>query len=198
MFVLTVLDGKLNGTYLEIGSADPVFGSNTKLLEELGWTGSSIEYDSSFCNMFNSVRKNKTYCMNALGVEYDKFIEEHYNDLPMYKGLAIIDYLSLDIDPARNTLEALYRMPFDKVMFNVITFEHDSYTAGDEIRDAQRKFLSDKGYVLIGKSIKHNLQESFEDWWVHRYLIDDGIIDLEFMKLFNNKFGIVHNIFFDE
>ena len=32
MFVLTVLNGKTNGTYLEIGSGDPFIGSNTALL----------------------------------------------------------------------------------------------------------------------------------------------------------------------
>ena len=36
MFVLTLLDGKTNGTYLEIGSADPYYGNNTALLEQLG------------------------------------------------------------------------------------------------------------------------------------------------------------------
>ena len=36
MFVLTMLDGKKDGRYLEIGSADPYYGSNTALLEELG------------------------------------------------------------------------------------------------------------------------------------------------------------------
>ena len=34
LFVLSMLDGKREGTYLEIGSADPYINSNTALLEK--------------------------------------------------------------------------------------------------------------------------------------------------------------------
>jgi tetratricopeptide (TPR) repeat protein len=43
MFTLTMLNGKRNGTYFEIGAADPFHGSNTALLEEFGWKGTSLE-----------------------------------------------------------------------------------------------------------------------------------------------------------
>jgi len=40
MFVLSMLDGKKNGTYLEIGASDPIVDNNTYLLEtEFGWKG---------------------------------------------------------------------------------------------------------------------------------------------------------------
>ena len=34
MFILSMLDGKRNGTFLEIGAADPLLGNNTYLLEK--------------------------------------------------------------------------------------------------------------------------------------------------------------------
>jgi hypothetical protein len=43
MFTLSMLNGKRNGTYFEIGAADPFHGSNTALLEQFGWTGTSLE-----------------------------------------------------------------------------------------------------------------------------------------------------------
>jgi len=34
MFVLSVLKGKKNGTYLEIGAQEPIFQNNTAILEK--------------------------------------------------------------------------------------------------------------------------------------------------------------------
>ena len=47
-FILTVLDGLKGGTYLEIGSADWIHGSNTYLLEtNFDWVGTSIDIQES-------------------------------------------------------------------------------------------------------------------------------------------------------
>lgn len=52
-----MLDGKTNGEYLEIGSADPYKGSNTYLLEKLGWTGLSLEIIEEEVVRFREHRK---------------------------------------------------------------------------------------------------------------------------------------------
>ncbi len=60
MFVLTMLEGKEQGTYLEIGAADPFKSNNTALLEGVfDWKGISIEYLQEEAEKFNSSRKNK-------------------------------------------------------------------------------------------------------------------------------------------
>ena len=58
-FVLSVLDKKQKGTYVEIGAAAPIDYNNTYLLESsFNWTGVSVEWDPYMVNLFNSVRKN--------------------------------------------------------------------------------------------------------------------------------------------
>ena len=55
LFVLSVLDKKIEGTYVEIGSAWPIKSNNTYLLEsEFYWQGISFDNDSSFVNEFGS------------------------------------------------------------------------------------------------------------------------------------------------
>ena len=47
MFVLSMLDGKRNGIYVEIGADQPRVISNTYLLEkDFDWSGISFELDS--------------------------------------------------------------------------------------------------------------------------------------------------------
>ena len=41
----------------------------------------------------------------------------------------------------------------DKYKFATVTFEHDSYNDGTDIRDASRKYFEDHGYVLIADNI---------------------------------------------
>lgn len=189
MFVLTALNGETKGTYLEIGSADPEYGSNTKLLEELGWDGLSMDIMINFVYDFNQRRKNTCYCMDALNTDYRKVLSDKFGDLK------VIDYLSLDIDPAQNTLECLYRLPLDEFEFKTITFEHDSYQAGTSVRDDQRRYLSGLGYVLVGEDIKCNCKDSFEDWWVNSKYISEDIIE-NLKSQFSKSNGIVLNAFY--
>ena len=66
MFVLTMLDGKRNGIYVEIGADQPRIVNNTYLLEtEFDWEGVSFEFDSDKVEFFNSMRKNKCICHDA-------------------------------------------------------------------------------------------------------------------------------------
>ena len=62
MFVLSMLDGKRNGVYVEIGADQPRVISNTYLLENnFDWSGVSFELDADKVDFFNTIRKNK--CM---------------------------------------------------------------------------------------------------------------------------------------
>ena len=63
MFVLSMLDGKKNGVYVEIGADQPRVISNSYLLEkDFDWVGVSFELDSDKVKYFNSIRKNKCIC----------------------------------------------------------------------------------------------------------------------------------------
>jgi len=167
MFVMAVLNGKKNGTYFEIGAAEPFWMSNTAMLEQLfSWTGVSLELEYAKVQRFISERKNPCYTANALLVDYKSMLSR--------AGLlGIVDYLSIDIEPPENTLQALKRLPHDLVKFRVITFEHDLYNGGQasNVRTESRRFLKELGYHMVVNDVGLD-GKSVEDWWVHPELID--------------------------
>lgn len=168
LFVLAVLNGKKNGTYLEIGAGSPFFGSNTVLLEQFGWKGHGFDINPL---AVDGNRKNPCVLKDALTINYDELLSnmEYGTD---------IDYLQVDLEPASTTYEALLKVPFDKYRFRVITFEHDYYN--DETksyRDKSREYLKSKGYELLISNIAPDDLRVFEDWWVHPDLIDKSVID---------------------
>lgn len=163
MFVLTMLDGKRNGSFFEIGCGDPTFGSNTKLLEEWGWSGVSIDSDQAATAKFAGERRSTVITDDATKLDYDDLIDKDY------------DYLQIDIDPALNSLNVLLRIPFERRRFAVITFEHDDYCS-PKIKERSRRYLLSHGYVLVVGDIAPDRYNSFEDWWVHPDLVDPKIV----------------------
>ncbi|HEX6126701.1 MAG TPA: hypothetical protein VFZ23_15120, partial [Pyrinomonadaceae bacterium] len=125
LFVLSVLDGKRDGVFLDLGCNQPILLNNTYLLESgFGWNGVSIDIDESYFDLF-VFRNCKTLAADATSLDWDSVIG--------MLGTTSIDYLSLDLEPPENTLECLKTIPFDTVKFSVITFEHDAYRAGDSV-----------------------------------------------------------------
>lgn len=172
MFVLSMLDGKPNGKFLEIGSADPARGNNTFLLEKYyGWQGVAIEYNSHLADKYASERSSIVYRNNALDIDYSQLLSTHFTTTD-------IDYLQLDIDPAKFTYGCLLKIPFDQYRFSVITYEHDYYAdLSRSYREKSRKFLESKGYVLVVNDVSADGICSFEDWWVHPELVSADIIN---------------------
>ncbi len=171
MFILSMLNGKKNGKFLEIGGAEPFKGNNTALLEKsFGWTGVSIEYDEKFIENYRNNRSAKLLNTDALAIDYEDLFKENYEG-------NIIDYLQLDIEPARHTYECMMKIPFDKYKFAVITYEHDYYVdVTRSYREKSREFLKNKGYEMIVNDISPDGISNFEDWWVHPDLVDKNII----------------------
>jgi hypothetical protein len=170
MFVLSILNGKRNGTYLEIGCADPYYGNNTALLEnEFGWNGISVDIDSKLVETFNNHRNNKAIQKDATKINYSELLQ---NNL-------IIDYLQIDCDPPSISYEVLQKIPFHTHKFAVITFEHDHYLDDTQsIRDKSRKLLQSFDYELVVSNISPDDYCSYEDWWVHPDLVDRNIINI--------------------
>jgi tetratricopeptide (TPR) repeat protein len=168
MFVLSMLDGKKNGEYFEIGSADPYKGSNTALLEELGWTGISLEILEDEVVKFRKHRKNPVVHCDATMYDYSNLI-------------GVIDYLQIDCEPPATTFEILTNLPLDKCDFKVITYEHDHYTdISSKYRELSRLYLLSKGYKLVVKNIAPDDTACYEDWYVHPKYISMEIFDAMF------------------
>lgn len=172
MFVLSVLNGKTGGSFLEIGSGNPFYGNNTALLEkQFGWTGIAVDLDTGLANSYNQHRKSRCFNANALEIDYEKLLSE--NNMP-----AEIDYLQIDIDPAEVSLECLKKIPFSTRKFGVITFEHDAYTQLDpQVRTNARKILAENGYIPMARNIAPDHWRYYEDWWVRADLAKSNMID---------------------
>lgn len=173
MFILSMLNGKKNGTFLEIGGAEPYFGNNTALLEKsFNWSGVSIEYDQKFIENYRNNRSSKLLHTDALQIDYKKLLKENYEG-------NVIDYLQLDIEPAKNTFECLLSIPFDDYKFAVITYEHDYYVdVTKSYRDKSRRYLKMMGYELVVNDVSPDGISNFEDWWVHPDLVDKDILNI--------------------
>ena len=168
MFVLCMLDGRRGGSYLEIGAHEPVFISNTYLLETtFGWKGVGIELDPGMVSRHRGRRVNPCHRADARTVDYDRLLESA--ELP-----PVIDYLSIDVDPPAVTLAALNRIPLDRYQFRVITFEHDYSAGGSLERMESRAYLGSLGYELVVSDVSWK-DWIVEDWWVHPDLVDGEI-----------------------
>ena len=178
IFVMSMLDGKRNGVYVEIGADQPRVISNTYLLEkDFDWSGISFELDADKVAFFNTIRKNKCLCEDATLYNYKSLFEE----LNYPKQ---IDYLQLDIDPAEGTLRALKVLPLDDYRFSVITYETDVYSSGADIQDEQIEILESHGYQLVAKNVKCE-GNPYEDWW-----IDPAIVSEDVWKPYRTRIGL--------
>lgn len=171
IFVLMMLNGKLNGTYVEIGSGDPFYGNNTALLElNYCWNGISIDINKQSIDSFKASRKNTAICDDATKINYRSL----FSELKLDKE---IDYLQIDCDPSTTSYNILQKIPFNHYKFAVITFEHDAYINDESVKYASRKLLSSYGYKMIVGDIAPDRYSNFEDWWAHPSLIKSDVLN---------------------
>jgi hypothetical protein len=164
IFVLSMLDGLHSGTYLEIGAGWPLHISNTALLElDLGWHGISIDYQDGYPAQWQAAGRKTLVQANGLSVDFEQLL----SSMP-----PVIDYLSVDCEPAAVSLEILQRLPVNR-QFRVITFEHECYCEGPAVKQASRAYLASLGYQLAVNNISHlETSVDYEDWWYHPDLVD--------------------------
>tara|TARA_R110000824_G_scaffold116284_2_gene267644 strand:+ start:755 stop:1456 length:702 start_codon:yes stop_codon:yes gene_type:complete len=172
-FVCNVLNNKINGFFVEVGSNHPIKINNTYVLENtLKWTGLMFEYErAKFEKLYKEHRSNSSYIFgDAQSHDYQELFSK-------YNVPNEIDYLQLDIDPPEKTLNVL-KVLNEQVMtsykFAVITFEHDySHCRNMNPRNESRKILKDRGYYLVFEDIANQEPKwVYEDWYVHPDLVD--------------------------
>jgi hypothetical protein len=169
IFTLSVLDGKRNGTYLEIGGADGIGINNTYLLEsQYDWTGLAFEWLEPGWQSYVSKRKNPCLMEDATKADYAKlFVDYNFPNQ--------IDFLQVDIEPAQQTLDSLKAIPHDKYRFSVICFETAIYLGQDpHVQQEQIDLLDSLGYVMVAKNVSNVGNDPFEDWWVDPNAVDMG------------------------
>ena len=161
-------------------------------MEEFGWTGIGIEYNPQDANAHAAQRKNLVLCENALESDYDAILAR------ISPNSNIIDYLQVDIEPAKNTFMSLVLLPFNKYKFRFITYEHDHYTdVTKSYREKSRMFLHSMGYKILINDVVPFGEYSFEDWWYHPDLVDEDRVKL-IQNADLNKVHNVEDIFLDK
>ena len=179
LFVLAVLDGKRNGTFLEIGAYHGTYLSNTYLLEkEFGWNGISVDIDHSAKASFDATRRTAKFILgDATCLDYDKILSETFDAHE-------ISYLQIDVEPNWNSLKTLKQIPFDKWKFATLNFEHDHYSPeqqkeeNDKIRQESEEILESYGYIAVAKNIENIGNDEFESWFCHPDLVSMDVINL--------------------
>lgn len=193
IFVLTMLNGKRNGIYLELGASDPIYMNNTYLLaDKFNWSGISIDFRNDLLPQWVDSRPNDDFRLqDAWNINYIELLKE----LP-----SRVDYLQVDLDET-SSLPILKKLPHNLTRFSIITFETDVFAGHQEIQKDSREFLLGLGYQLLIDNIAvrnypTNTWEPFEDWY-----IDPTVIDKELIQKFlcvDNSTKLPHNIFTTE
>jgi hypothetical protein len=181
MFVLAALLKKHGGTFLEIGSNDPIHINNTFLLEsEFDWKGVMVEYEEKYLPSYIEKRKNSHYIMkDATKIDY-------VNELEKANMPTSIDYLQIDLEVNnRSTLDTLILLDntvFDTYTFATVTFEHDIYRGNYfNTQQISRDIFHKRGYVCVFKDVCSE-GVPFEDWYVH-----PSLVDMEHIQTFKSE-----------
>lgn len=171
LFVLSCLDGKREGTFLELGCHHPYIGSNSYFLEsEFNWSGISVDINQQMISLHNE-RKNKKICCDATKLNFYEIYD--------LNNLVHIDYLSIDLEPASITYQSLENIPLEKIEFSIITYEHDLYRFGDIWKNKSRNLLEKYGYKRIASDVLDH-ENPYEDWYFNpKYISYEKIKVLE-------------------
>jgi len=153
-----ILQGKINGTFVDVGASFFDDMNNTYYFElHKAWRGLAVEIDGRYNDGWSN-RPNSYYINeDALKVDYKTEFEKL--NLP-----STIDYLSVDLEPPDVTYQAFCKIMETGYTFNVITFEVDYYR-DTSTRDPARKMVEEMGYTLIGEVLDRGFH--IDDVYVH-------------------------------
>ena len=169
--IVKMFPGVADGFFLDVGSGHGTIGSNTKALEELGWTGICVDpfpthMEGRTCRMEKVVVSSsagqvvKFHTHSGLGgiadtlgkwkAEAEKSPAVELTTVTLAEVLKganappFIHFLSLDIEGAE--LEALRGVPFEKYRFGAMAIEHNDE---EPKRTDLLKFLEERGYRRV-------------------------------------------------
>jgi hypothetical protein len=169
--IFRMFPGVTNGFFVDVGSGHGTIGSNTKALEDLGWSGICIDpfptaMEGRTCRMEKVVVSSaagqvvKFRAHAGLGGIEDtlgKWKEEASKSplvefttttlgevLQRAQAPAFIHFMSIDIEGAE--LEALKGIPFDRYRFGAMAIEHNDE---EPKRGDILKFLEARGYRRV-------------------------------------------------
>ena len=183
MFVLSVLNGLIGGTFIDFGSNDPFYCNNTALLEtKFNWSGVSFDIDPQHVEKFNKERNTVAVCVDVRTIDLVAELEKHFSSKH-------IDYVSIDCD--EGSVAVLNSFVNSGYTASVITFEHDAYRQPN-VREISRSVLEQSGYVLVVPNLGFNTTHAFEDWWVHH------TIDVSKFETLSDNTNFVQDVYYKQ
>ena len=186
----SVFPGVTNGFFLEVGSGDGTVMSNTKALEQKGWTGICVDpfpknMQDRTCQVFKEVvfsdagQKVQFFAHPGLWSGIVDTLIEHpkgndFKTTPVMEFTTVtlrdilerakapwfIHYVSLDIEGGE--LNALKGFPFDKYQIGALTVEHNYQ---EPRRTDIRTLLERHGYTYRHTSVR-------DDFFVRAHIDD--------------------------
>jgi hypothetical protein len=173
IFILTFLNGKSNGTYLELGASVPIHFNNTYLLSKVGWTGVSIDNEEILIPGWKKDRPRSSFiCQDAFSIDYKELFNQH--NLPDQ-----IDFLQIDVDHhnQHNLLNLLFSTGH---RFSLIMYETDLYYKGRIEKEKAEEILIKHNYKrlvenIVIKDLSLGQHVPFEDWWIDSDYINTDI-----------------------
>ena len=163
-------------TALDIGCGHPNQKSNTFVFEDLSY-GECLCFDKTdYAKDFKNDRTRKFFRRDVTNPNFwnttllnQDWLEKNRIAFIKQYNKIFIPYLSLDIDEAGLTF--LQQIPFDKVSFGCITFEHDYYQRGDALKMPAMEILYNNGYAIaLDNAMINGL--AWEDWYVRADLLE--------------------------
>jgi hypothetical protein len=160
-FAAAEVCNKRNGFFLDLGCNDPVFHNNTYALElELDWTGILLDINGPLIKKCMEQRSpdNKYLTVDLIHTNINDVLDQL--SCPNW-----IDYISFDVDAATPTV--LDQIDLSLYQFGFMTFEHDSYRLGSELKIRMTEKALEYGYIMYREDVPADQGEIFEDWWIH-------------------------------
>jgi hypothetical protein len=165
-----VFPGVKNGFFLDVGSGDGTLISNTKALEQKGWTGICVDafprnMQDRTCQVFKEVVSSKSgervkfwAHVDGWGGIVDTLINRITDEAPIVEFTTVtladileranaprfIHYVSMDIEGGE--LNALKGFPFDKYQIGALTVEHNFE---EPKRSEIKAFMESHGYKRV-------------------------------------------------
>jgi FkbM family methyltransferase len=194
-WVNSVLNGKRNGFFVELGACDGLYLSNTLYFERhLDWNGICIEPNERYwsalgrnrrCNLSHAlVHSEPDQMVDFVLAEAASGIDDETGNkhvvklrtstleqvLDAYNAPRIIDYLSLDVEGQEYNI--LSTFPFDKYQFRCLTVEHNAPHVGSENQQKIRDLLEGAGYRFVqgNDDINGWSHGPINDFYVHSLL----------------------------
>lgn len=149
--------------YVDVGCADPIVGSNTAWLRDIGWKGLHIDGDSSWIPKWNGqmihavihtdpevyFESNPVACLSRCGDAPPNTQTKRLDQILFANNVDRIGFMSIDCEGKEfEVLESMDRFP---TLPPFIVSEYNTAGIGEDFR--VRDYLTERGFQVVYQTI---------------------------------------------